>query len=109
MLCLLPEASRIGFTGTPIFKFDNLTERTFGGYLSIYDFRSAIEDHATVPLYYENRGEEILHLHNPEMTKELVDTLDDSSLENDEAGKEKLQQHFKNRSISSWPVRGWSG
>lgn len=95
MLRLLPEASRIGFTGTPIFKFDNLTERTFGGYLSIYDFRSAIEDHATVPLYYENRGEEILHLHNPEMTKELVDTLDDSSLENDEAGKEKLQQHFK--------------
>ncbi len=54
MMRLLPTASRIGFTGTPILEYDNLTSRTFGGYVSIYDFNRAVEDGATVPLFYEN-------------------------------------------------------
>ena len=54
MMHLLPTASRIGFTGTPLLADDHITERTFGGYLSVYDFKRAVEDGATVPLYYEN-------------------------------------------------------
>lgn len=57
MMKLLPTAARIGFTGTPLLSDDNITARTFGGYISIYDFKRAVEDGATVPLYYENRGE----------------------------------------------------
>ena len=44
MVELLPTASRIGFTGTPLLSNDNITERTFGGYISIYDFKRAVED-----------------------------------------------------------------
>ena len=68
MMKLLPTASRIGFTGTPLLSDDNLTARTFGGYISVYDFKRAVEDGATVPLYYENRGDQIADLHNPEIT-----------------------------------------
>ena len=50
MVRLLPTASRIGFTGTPLLSSDNITERTFGGYISVYDFKRAVEDGATVPL-----------------------------------------------------------
>lgn len=95
MMRLLPDASRIGFTGTPLFKFDNITARTFGDYVSIYDFRSALEDHATVPLYYENRGEEILHLENPDMTDELISVLDDPKLAENERARESLARHIK--------------
>ncbi len=62
MCRLLPTASRIGFTGTPLFKYDNITERTFGSYVSIYDFKRAVDDGATVPLYYENRSDIVLVL-----------------------------------------------
>lgn len=62
MMELIPTAVRIGFTGTPLLSDDNITERTFGGYISIYDFKRAVEDKATVPLYYENRGEKILDI-----------------------------------------------
>ncbi len=52
----LPNASYIGFTGTPLFKDDEITRRVFGDYVSTYDFRRAVEDKATVPLYYDARG-----------------------------------------------------
>ena len=52
MVRLLPTASRIGFTGTPLLSSDRITERTFGGYISVYDFQRAVDDGATVPLYY---------------------------------------------------------
>ena len=50
MMKLLPTAARIGFTGTPLLSSDNITARTFGGYVSVYDFKRAVEDGATVPL-----------------------------------------------------------
>jgi len=53
----LPNASFIGFTGTPLFKDDEATRRMFGDYVSTYDFQRAVEDKATVPLYYDARGE----------------------------------------------------
>lgn len=55
----LPNASYIGFTGTPLFKDDEITRRVFGGYVSTYDFQRAVEDNATVPLYYDARGEKL--------------------------------------------------
>jgi len=55
----LPNASYIGFTGTPLFKDDEITRRVFGGYISTYDFLRAVEDKATVPLYYDARGEKL--------------------------------------------------
>jgi type I restriction enzyme, R subunit len=55
----LPNASYIGFTGTPLFKDDEITRRVFGEYVSTYDFQRAVEDKATVPLYYDARGEKL--------------------------------------------------
>ena len=55
----LPNASYIGFTGTPLFKDDEITRRVFGEYVSTYDFQRAVDDHATVPLYYDARGEKL--------------------------------------------------
>lgn len=56
----LPNASFIGFTGTPLFKDDEITKKVFGDYVSTYDFQRAVEDKATVPLYYDARGEELI-------------------------------------------------
>jgi len=53
----LPNANFIGFTGTPLFKDDEITIRIFGNYVSTYDFQRAVEDKVTVPLYYDSRGE----------------------------------------------------
>jgi len=55
----LPNASYIGFTGTPLFKDDEITRRVFGAYVSTYDFQRAVDDNATVPLYYDSRGEKL--------------------------------------------------
>ncbi|OGP49970.1 MAG: DEAD/DEAH box helicase [Deltaproteobacteria bacterium RBG_13_43_22] len=55
----LPKASYIGFTGTPLFKEDEITRRIFGEYVSTYDFQRAVEDNATVPLYYDARGDKL--------------------------------------------------
>lgn len=55
----LPNASYIGFTGTPLFTDDEITRRVFGDYISTYDFQRAVEDKATVPLYYDARGDKL--------------------------------------------------
>ncbi len=51
----LPRASFVGFTGTPIEKRDADTRAVFGDYISVYDIQRAVEDKATVPIYYESR------------------------------------------------------
>ena len=51
----LPNASFVGFTGTPIERADANTRAVFGDYISIYDIQRAVQDGATVPIYYENR------------------------------------------------------
>ena len=51
----LPNASFIGFTGTPIELRDANTRAVFGDYISVYDIRRSVDDEATVPIYYENR------------------------------------------------------
>ncbi len=55
----LPNAAFIGFTGTPLFNHDHLTQRIFGGYVSRYDFKRSEKDGAKVRLVYENRGEKL--------------------------------------------------
>ena len=85
---LLPTASRLGFTGTPLFKYDNITERTFGSYVSIYDFKRAVDDGATVPLYYENRSD-MLDITNPEINEELLEAVEQADL--DVNGRAKLE------------------
>lgn len=92
MMRLLPTAARIGFTGTPLLSSDNITARTFGGYVSIYDFKRAVEDGATVPLYYENRGEKILDLRNPEITDQILDAIENADL--DVEKQDKLEAEF---------------
>ena len=51
----LPNASFIGFTGTPIELQDANTRAVFGDYISVYDIQRAVEDRATVPIYYKSR------------------------------------------------------
>ena len=92
MVTLLPTAARIGFTGTPLLSSDNITERTFGGYISVYDFKRAVDDGATVPLYYENRGEKILDIKNPDITDKILDAIEAADL--DETQQEKLEHEF---------------
>ena len=92
MMKLLPTATRIGFTGTPLLSSDNITARTFGGYVSVYDFKRAVEDGATVPLYYENRGEKIVDLHNPEISEQILDAIENADLDVDQ--QEKLEAEF---------------
>jgi len=55
----LPHACYIGFTGTPLFKDNEITMQVFGDYVSTYDFQRAVEDKATVPLYYDARGDKL--------------------------------------------------
>ena len=92
MVKLLPTAARIGFTGTPLLSSDNITARTFGGYISVYDFKRAVEDGATVPLYYENRGEKIQDLRNPEITDRILDAIEQADINVDQ--QEKLEEEF---------------
>ena len=93
LMHLLPTAHRIGFTGTPLLSNDNITARTFGGYVSIYDFKRAVEDKATVPLYYENRGEKLQDLKNPEINDEIAAALEQAG-ELDASQLAKLEREF---------------
>lgn len=82
----LPHAAFMGFTGTPLMAGEELTRQEFGDYVSVYDFRDAIADGATVPLYYENRIPE-LQLVNEDFSDELVAILEDAELDEDAEGR----------------------
>lgn len=77
----LPNASFIGFTGTPIEKTDANTTAVFGDYISIYDIQRAVEDKATVPIYYESR---LAKLDLPEIEKPRVDADFEEATEGEE-------------------------
>lgn len=83
----IPNASYLGFTGTPIIKDEEeLTKNIFGDYVSIYDFKRAIEDNATLPLFYMNRGE-LLDIDNPELDERMAELLEDENLDEDHQKK----------------------
>ena len=92
MMKLLPTAARIGFTGTPLLSSDNITARTFGGYVSVYDFKRAVEDGATVPLYYENGADKIKELKNPEISERILDAIEKADIDVNQ--QEKLETEF---------------
>jgi type I restriction enzyme R subunit len=70
----LPNASFIGFTGTPLFTDDEITRKVFGDYVSTYDFQRAVEDNATVPLYYDARGEKLKFVDDDGVERSVADS-----------------------------------
>ena len=85
----LPQASFIGFTGTPIEKTDANTRAVFGDYISIYDIQRAVADKATVPIYYESRIAK-LSLNAAELPK-LDEEFDEITEGEEQTRKEKLK------------------
>ena len=89
----LPNASFLGFTGTPIIKEEEeITKNIFGEYVSVYDFKRAIEDDATLPLRYLNRGDK-LGIENPELDAKMAEIFENEELDEDQ--KKKLAYLFK--------------
>jgi len=85
----LPNASFIGFTGTPIELTDKNTRAVFGDYVSIYDIERAVKDGATVPIYYESR---LAKLELEEAAKPLLDEEFEEATEGEEVEhKERLK------------------
>lgn len=92
MRTALPNASFLGFTGTPLIAGEaEQTREVFGDYVSTYNFRDSIEDGATVPLYYENRIPE-LQIVNERFDEELADILEAAEL--DESQEAALARRF---------------
>jgi len=88
----LPHASFIGFTGTPIELQDANTRAVFGDYISIYDIQRAVQDGATVPIYYESR---LAKLALDEVEKPKIDPEFEEATEGEEvARKEKLKSKW---------------
>ena len=83
MRLALPNASFIGFTGTPLFKHDQLTRRIFGDYISRYDFKRSEEDQATVKLIYENRGEK-LGIARLDLNDRIAEKIEEADLDPDQ-------------------------
>ena len=83
MRLALPNASFLGFTGTPLFKYDHLTKRIFGGYISRYDFKRSEEDQSTVKLVYENRGEK-LGIARLDLNDRIAEKIDRAGLDADQ-------------------------
>jgi type I restriction enzyme R subunit len=96
MRAALPAAHYIGFTGTPLFKDDELTRRIFGDYVSTYDFQRAVDDQATVPLYYDNRGDK-LGLAKPDLNQRIAEVLEQTDLDPDQERKVRrlLGQNYR--------------
>ena len=78
----LPNATYIGFTGTPISKSDRSTREVFGNYIDIYDMTQSVEDGATVPISYESRIAEI------KLDETILDKIDDKYWELREEAEE---------------------
>ena len=89
----LPKASRIGFTGTPLFKDDEITRRVFGDYVSTYDFQRSVEDKATVPLYYDARGEK-LGIATNDLNERIAEKLEEIEIEDIDTA-ERLERELK--------------
>lgn len=88
----LPQASYIGFTGTPIEDADKSTRAVFGEYIDVYDIHRAIDDGATVPIYYAARLVKI------DLDQDLKDVLDDEF----EDATETEEQDHKEKLKSKW-------
>jgi type I restriction enzyme R subunit len=90
----LPQASFVGFTGTPIEKADANTRAVFGDYISIYDIQRAVEDGATVPIYYEGRLAklELSEAERPKIDPDFEEVTEGEEVERKEGLKSKWAQ-----------------
>ena len=92
MRTALPKAAFIGFTGTPLIaESEEQTRLVFGDYVSVYNFRQAIEDGTTVALYYENRIPEVEFI-NTAFNAKMEQLLEEAGL--DDAQEQRLQREF---------------
>ena len=89
----LPSATFIGFTGTPIAMDDKDTRAVFGDYVSIYDIQDAVDDGATVPIYYESR------LAKLEINQEQIEALNDDV---DEVLEDEEETNVREKAKSKW-------
>src|SRR5215210_5938426 len=103
MRAALPNAAFMGFTGTPLVAGEELTRREFGDYVSVYNFRDAIADGATVPLFYENRIPE-LQLVNEAFDEELNAILEEAEVD-DEAEALLVRRFAREVALISRPER----
>jgi type I restriction enzyme R subunit len=89
----LPNATFLAFTGTPISQDDRDTQAVFGEYVSVYDIQQAVEDGATVPIYYESRLAKISLDQSmlPKVDEEVETILDDETTDEREKEKAKSQ------------------
>jgi len=90
----LPNASFIGFTGTPIEKTDANTRAVFGDYISVYDIQRAVTDGATVPIYYESRLAklELKESERPKIDPEFEEVTEGEEVDRKEKLKSKWAQ-----------------
>jgi type I restriction enzyme, R subunit len=88
----LPNASFVGFTGTPIELEDRNTRAVFGDYISIYDIQQAVEDGATVPIYYESRLAKLAL--DPEEQPKLDVEFEEITEGEEEEAKQKLRSKW---------------
>jgi len=90
----LPNASFIGFTGTPIEKTDANTRAVFGDYISIYDIQRAVEDGVTVPIYYESRQAKLAldETERPKIDPDFEEVTEGEEVERKERLKSKWAQ-----------------
>lgn len=97
MRMALKSATFMAFTGTPLIdgKERNETEKVFGPYVSVYDFQRAVADGATLPLYYENRGEK-LRIVDPDLNKRIEARIDAARADGElsEEQEEKLYREL---------------
>jgi type I restriction enzyme R subunit len=90
----LPNASFVGFTGTPIELTDKNTRSVFGDYISVYDIQRAVEDGATVPIYYEGRLAklELNEIEKPKIDPDFEEVTEGEEVERKEKLKSKWAQ-----------------
>lgn len=89
----LPNANFIGFTGTPLFKDDEITAKVFGDYVSTYDFQRAVEDKVTLPLYYDSRGD-TLGVATNDINERIAEKLEEIEIDDIDVSQ-RLERELK--------------
>jgi type I restriction enzyme R subunit len=95
----LKNAQFLAFTGTPLLGRDRKTNQWFGDYVSEYNFKQAIDDESTVPLFHQKRVPEVL-IQNDALTEDLIAIFEDEDI--DELQREKLENRFAKEDKVIW-------
>ena len=93
MRSAMPNASFMAFTGTPLLAGEAKTQEVFGDYISIYNFADAVDDGATLPLYYENRVPEV-SVSSDTLGDDIAELLDQADLTDEQEAR--LEHEFSN-------------